>query len=81
MDLFEDGDQALVVGLPVLRVQDFPGAEFFEDVVNAGEGEAGMLRLLALAVCVEAFTKVADALLECKRGSKRLAEVFATANA
>ena len=65
VNLLEDGDQSFVVGLPVLRVQGFTGAEFFEDVVYAGEGEVGMLFLLTLAVRVEAFAKVADALLEC----------------
>ena len=65
VDLLEYGDEAFVVGLPVLRGQGFAGAEFFEDVVNAGEGEVGVLFLLALAVHVEPFAKVADALLEC----------------
>ena len=60
VDLLEDGDQALVADLPVLRGQGCPGAEFFKDVVNAGEGEVGMLGLLALAVRVEPFARLAD---------------------
>ena len=59
VDLLEDGDQALVVDLPVLRGQGCPGAEFFKDVVNAGEGEVEMQGLLALAVGVEPFAKLA----------------------
>ena len=59
VDLLEDGDQALVVDLPVLRGQGSLGAEFFKDVANAGEGEVGMLGLLALAVRVEPFAKLA----------------------
>ena len=64
VNLLEDGDQALVVDSFVLRVQGFAGTDFLEHIVNAGEREVGVEFLLALAVRVEAFAKVADALLE-----------------
>ena len=63
--LFEDGDEALVVDLLVLGGEGFAAAELFQDVVDAGEGEAGMRFLLALAVRVQPLAEVADALLEC----------------
>ncbi len=64
VDLLEEGDEALVVNLLVLGGEGFAAAEFFQDVVDAGEGEAGMLLLLALAVRVQPLAEVADALLE-----------------
>ncbi len=61
VELLEDGHQPLVVNELFLVGERFPGAEFFEDVVKAGEGEA-VLRLHALAVRVEFFGQLA----ECK---------------
>ena len=64
MDLLEQRDEALVVDLLVLGGEGFASAEFFEHVVDAGEGEAGMQLLLALAVRVQTLAEIADALLE-----------------
>lgn len=64
MDLFEDGDEPLVVDFLVLVGEWFFGTEFFEDVVETGEGEFGMGRLPRHAVRVQALAQVADALLE-----------------
>lgn len=47
-----------------LEFKGFAGAEFFEDVVHASEGEVRVKFLLAFALGVEALAKVADALLE-----------------
>jgi hypothetical protein len=64
VDLPEQGDEALVVDLLVLGGEGFSGAEFFEHVVDAGEREAGIQLLLALAVRVQTLAEIADALLE-----------------
>lgn len=53
VDLAEEGDEAVVVDLLFLGVQDCAGAERFEDVVDPGEGEVRMQGLLPLAVRVE----------------------------
>ena len=67
----------MVVDLLVLGGEGFAAAELFQDVVNAGEGEAGMRYLLALAVRVQTLAEFADALLECslfERGEGKLLE-------
>jgi hypothetical protein len=64
VDLAEDGDEALIVDLLFLGVEGFSRAELFQHVVDAGEGEAGMKFLLALAVRVKTLAEIADALLE-----------------
>lgn len=71
VELFEDGDEAAVVDLfvgggevGVGEGSGVDGAEFFEDVVHVGEGEAvfaGVFGELALAVGVEFFGESADA--------------------
>ena len=61
MELFEDGDEAVVVDGFFFGSEGFGGAEFFEDVVHAGEGEAGVLGLDAFAVGVEFLGDLADA--------------------
>ncbi|MDF1850050.1 MAG: hypothetical protein P1U85_04390 [Verrucomicrobiales bacterium] len=62
VDLLEDGDEALVVDVAFLVGQGFPGAELFEDVVDPRQGQVGMELLLPLAMRVETFAEVADAL-------------------
>ena len=53
MDLLENGNEALVVDRLFLGGQRGAGADGFEDVVQAGEREVWVKRLLLLAVRVE----------------------------
>ncbi len=55
VELLEDGDEARVVNQLFLGRERFVGAEFFEDVVKAGQGQA-VLGLGALAVGVQPMT-------------------------
>jgi hypothetical protein len=64
VDLAQHSDEALVVDLLLLAGERLAAAELFEHVVNASEGEAGMLLLLPLAVGIETLAEIADALLE-----------------
>ena len=50
VDLFEDGDEALLVDRLFFFVSGFGGAEFFQHVIHAGHRELGVLRLLAFAM-------------------------------
>ena len=68
----------MVVDLLVLGGEGFAAAELFQDVVEAGEGEAGMRFLLALAVRVQPLAEVADALLECSLFERGEGEGFET---
>ena len=69
VELAEDGDEAVFVGELFFGVERGAGAEFFEDVVEVGEGQLRVLGLLAFAVSVEALGEVADArLLRFGRG-------------
>jgi len=61
VELFEDGDEGFVVDVFFFGGEWLVGAEFFEDVVHPGEGEALVLRLDAFAVGVEFFGEFADA--------------------
>jgi len=45
VDLFEEGDEGAVVDVFVLVAEGFFFADFFEDVVDASEGEVGVLGL------------------------------------
>ena len=62
VDLLEDGDEAVVVDFAFLRGERFARSQFFEDVVDPGQGQVGVEFLLPLAVGVEPFPEVADAL-------------------
>ena len=63
MDLFEGGDEGFVVIVAVFVGEGFACAEFFEQVIHAGDGDVGMGGLDLFAVGVEAFAEVADVLL------------------
>ena len=53
VELAEDADEAVVVDLAVPALDGLAGPELLQHVVHLGEGQAGMRRLLALAVGVE----------------------------
>jgi hypothetical protein len=53
VELAQEGDEAVFVGELFLGVERGAGAEFFEDVVEVGEGQLRVLGLLAFAVGVE----------------------------
>jgi hypothetical protein len=59
VELAEDGDEAVFVSELFFGVERGAGAEFFEDVVEVGEGQLRVLGLLAFAVGVEALGEVA----------------------
>ena len=56
----ESRNQPVLVDPLLLCRQHFTGAELLQHVVDAGEGEIGMCRLLLLAMCVEGFAEVAN---------------------
>ena len=61
VELAEDADEAVVVDLAVPALDGLAGPELFQHVVHLGEGQAGMRRLLPLAVGVEPLAEVAQA--------------------
>ena len=61
MQLAQHRHQALLVERAFLGRQRVAGAQLFEHVVHAGEGQLGVLGLLALAVGVELLGEIADA--------------------
>ena len=61
VELLEDGDEAGVVNQIFLGRERFVGPELFEDVVEAGQGQA-VLGLGALAVRVQLLRELANAL-------------------
>ena len=61
VELAEDADEAVVVDLAVAALDGLVGPELLQHVVHLGEGQAGMRRLLALAVGVEPLAEVAQA--------------------
>jgi len=60
VDLFEGGDEGFVVVVPIAISEGFPGAELFEKVIHACDGNVGMGGLDLLAVGIEPFAQVAD---------------------
>ena len=60
MDLFEGGDEGFVVVFSVGVGEGLACAEFFEQVVHAGDGDVGMGGLDLFAVGVEAIAQFAD---------------------
>lgn len=52
VELFEEGDEAVVVDDFFLIGEGLFFAEFFEDVVHPGEGEVGVLGLAGFAVAI-----------------------------
>ena len=64
--------QARVVNLLLFRVQGFAGAELLQDVIHARQRQARMLRLHSLAVRVQLFGDLANAVLcRCIAGWER----------
>ena len=63
MQLLEHADQPLLVDLALLRRQRLAGSQLFEHVVHVGQGELGVLGLLALAVRIQFLGDAADAVL------------------
>ena len=53
------GNGAVVVGAVGIG-EGFPGAEFFEQVIHACDGDVGMVGLHLLAVGIEPFAQIAD---------------------
>ncbi|WP_434086420.1 hypothetical protein [Hymenobacter canadensis] len=67
----DHGGQALLVdGLLFGRGEGLAGAQLLHHVVEVGEGEGGVLGLLALAVGVELFGQLPDARLLLRRGRR-----------
>jgi hypothetical protein len=60
VDLFEGADEGAIVVVAVFVGEGLPGAEFFQQVVHAGDGDVGMGGLHFFAVGIEAFAQVAD---------------------
>ena len=62
VDLFEGGDEGFVVVVAVGVGEGFACAEFFEQVVHAGDGDFAMGGLDLFAMSVEAMRKAYDPL-------------------
>lgn len=60
VQFLQQGDQTLLVNGLLFSVQGLAGAQLLQDVVHPGQGQAGRLRLLTLAVGIELFGQVAD---------------------
>ena len=68
MQLAQYGNQTLFVDDFLFGGQRLAGTQLFQHVVYAGQGQLGVLGLLAFAVGVEAFGQVADLCLLLWRG-------------
>jgi hypothetical protein len=62
VDLFEGGDEGAIVILAIVVGEGLACADFFEEVVHAGDGDVGVGGLYGFAVAIELFAEVADGL-------------------
>jgi hypothetical protein len=60
VDLFEGGDEGAVVVGPIAVGEGLPGAEFFEQVIHAGDGDVSMGGLDLLAVSLDEIYRISD---------------------
>jgi len=67
VDLLEGGDEGAVVVVAIFVGEGLPGAELFEQVIHAGDGDVGMGSLHLLAMGIEAIAHIANILITSEK--------------
>ena len=60
MQILEDQHPAAFLNVLILGVQRRPGADFLQNIIEAGQGQVRMFGLDLLAGCVEFLAEVAE---------------------
>ncbi len=68
VELLEDADQSVLVDGFIFGGEGFTGTDLCEHVVHGGEGELGVLGLLAFTVGIELLTQGPDTVFLCFGG-------------